>query len=64
MKIENISSNVMDALRKRHLSDEEIQAMTPEELFTEYCEWNGMMGWSRFFIDALDNLRAAAKAES
>lgn len=26
--------------------DEEIMAMSPEEQFNLWCQWNGLLGWS------------------
>lgn len=34
------------ALVERGFEDHEIEIMGPEDLFAEYCEWNGLIGWS------------------
>ena len=34
-----------EALAGRDLTDEQIEAMSPEQKFDEYCEWQGLTGW-------------------
>ena len=36
---------VMDALRSRGHSDEKIATMEPILAFSEFCDWNGLLGW-------------------
>ena len=38
-----------------------IAAMSPEEAFTRFLEWNGLIGYSNNIISALDNLKEASK---
>lgn len=60
MDIAKIDPDVIDCLRKRGLSDSEIEAMTPEQAFSESRQWNGLIGFGAKLVNALDNLRAAA----
>lgn len=60
MKIQMIPSNVLEALVKRGHGDADIEAMTAEEAFGEYCMWNGLIGYGPSLIKALDGLRAAS----
>lgn len=43
--IEKIPSQVVDALHERRFSDSEIEQMEPEQMFREYCNWHGLIGW-------------------
>ena len=46
MKLGMIPPDVLEALRERGVSSARALAMTPEEVFHEYCEWHGLLGWS------------------
>lgn len=46
MKLELVPADVIEALRERGLSVAQVTSMTPEEVFHEYCEWHGLIGWS------------------
>ena len=59
MDISKIPNFVYQDLKRRDMSDEEIKSSNPELLFSEYCEWNGLIGWSGSLISALDGLRQA-----
>jgi hypothetical protein len=50
---------ILRDLRERDLSDEQIVALTPREAFREYCEWNGLIGWSETLLDAASALDEA-----
>ena len=43
--LNKLPDDVLTALNKRGLSSEEIAKATPEFLFTEYCEWHGLIRW-------------------
>ena len=60
MIIENIPSHILSDLRER-LTDEEIEGSSPEYLFNEYCEWNGLRGWGQSLVWTLDSLRSVGK---
>lgn len=45
MKIEGAPSQLMDALRNRGLSTEEIEKLDGERAFNEFCMWHGLIGW-------------------
>ena len=36
-----------------------MQSMKPEELFTHWLEWQGIVGWAPSIIRNLDSIRAA-----
>ena len=53
----NLPDHVIEALRERELSDDDISRMDAEALFDEYCSWYGIIGFSEMLIEALDSLR-------
>lgn len=57
--IEKVPITLRYALKKRGLTNDQIQESTSEDLFAEYCEWQGFMGWGPRLVLALDALRAA-----
>lgn len=38
------------ALRERGNTPEQVAQMTPEEKFTEYCNWHGLINWAPTLI--------------
>lgn len=60
MDIKKLQQSVVDALRNRELTDDEIAALTPEQAFNEYCRWNSLGDWGPTLTSTLDNLRAAS----
>ncbi len=58
MNIEAIPRDVLRDLKKR-LTDDQIEASTPEQLFAEYCTWHGLIGWGSQLVSVLDALRQA-----
>ena len=60
MDIHKIDPLVLNNLRKRGHTDEEIAAMTPEQAFIEYCRYHGMMRGSAL-LRVIDNLRVASE---
>ena len=60
LDLSKIPADVLRDIRLRDTAtDEDIQGMTAEEAFTEYCMWNGIIGYAPSLIRALDGLRAA-----
>jgi hypothetical protein len=60
MNIAKIDPAVVEALRKCGHEETEIEKMTPEFAFNEYCEWHGLIRWGDTLIRTLDSLRASA----
>lgn len=58
MEIKKIPEHILKDLRER-CTDEEIKGCSPEYLFNEYCEWNGLIGWGSSLLIAIESLRAA-----
>ena len=61
MNINKIPDYILSDLKERGLSDEEISEKTPQSLFCEYCDWNGLIGWGPSLITVIDDLREANK---
>ena len=59
--VSKIPVYILADLEERDLSHEDIERMTAEQLFEEYCCWNGLIGWGDMLINALDQLREAKK---
>jgi len=62
MEISMIPDNILDDLASRGMTAEQIESSTPEHLFDEYLQWHGLQGYTSSFLDAIDSLRAAKKA--
>ena len=60
MNINKIPKHILEDIQNRGNSTDSIEAMTPEEAFYEFCQWNGLSGWADTLIEALDSLRKAA----
>lgn len=59
MELKKIPQNIIDDLKERGHSDKDIEQMSPERAFHEFCEWNGLVGWASTLRNTLDSLRAA-----
>ena len=57
--LKKVRIGVLDDLRSRGLTDEEIENFTPDHLFNEYCDWLGFIGWGPTLISSIDSLRDA-----
>jgi len=54
-----IHSDIKDCLRERGHTDQDIGAMSPDEAFDEYCEWNGLIKWGSDLRRVMKNLSEA-----
>jgi len=57
--IAKINPQILADIRARGRCDAAIAVMSPAELFQEWCEWNGIIGFAYTILDTVDNLRAA-----
>ena len=62
MEISMIPDYILDDLASRGVTAEKIENSSPEDLFDEWCMWNGFIGYSSTFINVIDSLRSAQKA--
>jgi hypothetical protein len=59
LDLNKIPEHILSDLRSRGLSESEIEVLSPEQAFSEYCEWNGLRGWAPSIILTIDSLREA-----
>lgn len=58
MKLKDIPPSVVDANRERGHTDAEMERMSAEDLFVEYCEWHGLIRWGRNLFNLATNMKA------
>lgn len=64
MKLDDIDTGLLIALRDRGWTDYSIERMTAAKAFDEFCEWHGLVGWGPQLRSAMRNLeRAEAVAQ-
>ena len=56
--IDKMPGDILSDLRDRGLSDAQLERLSADKLFSEYCEWHGLIGWGSDLIRALDILRS------
>jgi hypothetical protein len=59
--ITNINPDVIDALKNRGHTENEIENMNHKQAFDEYCNWHGLCGWGPDLRNALMTLQNAGK---
>lgn len=59
LKIESLDPEVLETLREMSRSDDDIESMSPEQAFSEYCNWHGLINWGNRLLRVADNIRAA-----
>lgn len=47
-----LAPQVLQALQKRGHTTDEIRNMSPEERFSEFCEWEGLVNWASQLLSA------------
>lgn len=61
MNIEILVEEVIDALEERGHTEEEISQMSEAEVFSEYCNWHGLIGWAENLQFVMKNIESAGK---
>lgn len=61
MNLKDIPEQIVDANRERGHSDEQIQRMSAEKLFDEFCMWHGLIGWGRTLYQLANQLKEAER---
>ncbi len=69
IRIEKLDSEVLGAVRQSlgaddeddESKDDQIMTMDVETVFRKYLEWEGIIGYTSSILNAIDNIRAAAK---
>lgn len=60
MQIPDVPEYVLEALHERGFHDDVIEALTPKQMFHEFCEWNGLINYSDLPWDTATQLLEAA----
>lgn len=60
LNIDKIPAPIIADLKKRGHDDTDIQKMSPQQAFAEYCRWNGLSDWGNTLWHAVQDLQAAA----
>ncbi len=50
-----LEKEVMEALKERGFSKREIREMPVREAFSEYCQWQGLLGWG-YHLDRVHHI--------
>lgn len=62
MELSKIPPQVLDAVRQRErYTDAEIESLSPQSLFDEYCTWNGLINWGDTLWSTMTKLQQAAQ---
>lgn len=62
MKISDLPEGpVLEALLERLPSHQHDWEYTPTELFDEWLQWHGIIGWTSSILETLDLIKKAAK---
>lgn len=59
MKLDKIPEIILNDIRSRGWSDEEIQGFTAKQAFNEFCYWHGLLGWGDNLWDTVHKLKEA-----
>ena len=59
LDLEKIPEPIIENLRHRGHSDEDIRNMTPVRAFDEHCSWQGLLGYGRQLFRDVKYLEAA-----
>jgi len=54
---------IVNALRGREHTDDEISEMEPEDMFDEFCEWHGLVGYGETLRETWDVCRELGSGE-
>lgn len=64
VNVNELPEHILSALRNREHSDEGIEAMSAEEAFDEFCEWNAIIGWGPSLRSTLISLKSAEVSDT
>jgi len=61
LNLDEIPCWIIDSLKKRNISEDDIREMTARRAFSEYCRWNNLGDWGYNLFDAVEALQKAEK---
>ena len=62
INLTQLDEDVLEALRNRGHSSEQIEQMNWDEVFDEYCEWRGLLRWGNTLRRVMTNAKNAQDA--
>lgn len=60
MKVELLHEKIKEALETRVFNEYDIENMSAEEVFNEFCLWEGFIGWGPALWNAMENIKEAS----
>jgi hypothetical protein len=63
MQLADIPDEVVDAARERGFSDDAIENLSPQQLFNEYCQWEGLINYGYPLWEIVTKLKKAARKD-
>lgn len=60
MQVKLLLPIVKEALEGRGIKEEAIENMSAEEVFNEFCNWEGFINWGPALWGVVENIKAAA----
>ena len=57
INLEVLPNRIIEDLKSRGHSEEDISYMQPEKVFTEFCSWHGFAGWGSTLWDAVHEIK-------
>lgn len=61
--LSKLPTDALSDVAKRGHTYAEIERMTPEMFFDEYCRWHGLIGWGDTLLRIADAIRSATRKE-
>lgn len=61
LDFKKIPTYISKDIQERGYSQKDISNMSVEKAFSEYCEWQGLIGYGRSLLNVVRELEEAAK---
>lgn len=61
--LDDIPTEIVAACQNRGMSEDQIRRAAPRKLFTEFCEWHGLVQWGPTLWRLVDELIAMDQAK-
>ena len=59
INVGKVSAGTLNAVQARGHSLDDVAAMSPREVFNEYCEWHGLVSWGDALWKMAEELKGA-----
>jgi hypothetical protein len=60
LNLQVLPDEFINTLKNRGHSNDDISKMSPEQAFTEYCNWNGLTNWGTALWQAVHEFKGAS----